>query len=288
MAMLQACWEHGLRYFDTAPLYGESEAMLGRFLADAPRAGEVVSTKVGRLPAPAGERRFAFDRDEVLRSVERSLACLRRDRIDIVAVHDLAPAMLGDGYDPAVRDLLDGGYQALAELKASGAVGALAVATYDPAAAVRLLRAAPFDSVMIVGAMTLLSQEAEAELLPFCTDKGIGVVLASPFHTGLLVTGVAPGAKFNMRDATAAEITRTQALQRVCDRHGVPLAAAAIQFPLRAPTIASVVTGHRTPDEVAINLAWLRQPAPDAFWNELQETGLVGGPPQTVPPIGDR
>lgn len=274
-AMLEACWDRGLRYFDTAPLYGESELRLGRFLHSRSRPGYVVSTKVGRFPAPPGQRRFSFRRADVERSVEGSLRRLRLDHVDLLSIHDLTPAMLGAGFDDARRDLLGETINLLADLRRSGTVRALGVAVYDADAALGLLKDAPFDYVSIVGACTLLSQSASRELIPYCERTGLGVMAASPFHTGLLVTGPVASARFDFGEATPDILHRTAAIERVCAQHGVALPAAALHFALRNDAVASVVAGHRLPGEVEANLAWLDAPVPESLWQDLAAEGLL-------------
>lgn len=273
--MLEACWANGLRYFDTAPLYGGSEAILGRFLAQFDRAEFMVSTKIGRLPAPAGERCFAFDRGAFERSFEQSLARLKLDRIDILAVHDLAPATLGQNFDAARQQLIDESFDLLLAWKRSGLVGSIALATYDASTALDLLKVAPFDSVVSVSAYTLLDQAAAPKLIPYCERHGIGFLVASPFNSGLLVTGAVHGARFNYGEAPTEVVARTERLSALCTRYNVPLPAAALQFPLRSPNVAGLIVGQRNPDELEANLAWLDFAIPEAFWDALDASGLV-------------
>jgi D-threo-aldose 1-dehydrogenase len=275
LEMLEACWEAGLRYYDTAPLYVESERRLGRFMARHDRSEIVISTKVGRMPAPPGERRFSFSQDDVTQSLEASLDRLGVDYIDVVALHDLTPTMLGDAYLQARRDIFDGTLDYLAGLKKQGVVRALGVAVYDPDIALEWLETAAFDSVMIVGAYTLLNQRAEDALIPYCEAHGVGVLAASPFHTGLLVTGAVEGARFNFSKADAEVLARVERIERVCRRHGVRLPTAALQFPLRHGAVSSVVVGQRTPVEVFTNMKWLQAPIPGAFWEDLVSDGLL-------------
>jgi D-threo-aldose 1-dehydrogenase len=273
--MLDACWKAGLSYYDTAPLYGESESRLGRFLMGRARESFVVSTKVGRMPAPSGRRHFDFSREATATSVRRSLDRLGIGYIDVLLVHDLTPEMLGSSFDACRRELLGSTFEYLAELRRDGIVRTLGLALYDPATAVQLLAEAAFDCVMIAGSYSLLNQEALAALLPYCLDRGIGVLSASPFHTGLLVTGAIDDARFNYQQAGEPVLDKVRRIESVCSRHSVTLPAAAIQFPLFHPAVASVVVGHQTPREVKTNLGWLQDPIPAAFWNELLDEGLL-------------
>lgn len=268
LATLDAAWRAGLRYFDTAPLYVGSEELLGAFLASKDRAEAVVATKIGRSPALAGARRFAFDQSTIAGSLDLSFGRLGTDRLDLVSIHDLTRAMLTDGYDQARRDL-DATLPYLERLKAEGRIGALAVAVYDPADALELLRLGTFDVIMIVGAYTLLSQAAQAALLPYCQARNIGVVVASPYHTGVLVTGAVANASFNFRPASEPILDLVRKIEAVCQTHGVPLPAAALQFPLRHPAISSVMVGQSAPSELADNVSWAKQPIPEEFWNDI-------------------
>jgi D-threo-aldose 1-dehydrogenase len=274
-SMLETCWAAGLRYYDTAPLYGNSESQFGDFLMSHERSSYALSTKVGRMPAPAGERRFDFSRSAVEASVAQSLHRLRTDYVDILSIHDLTPAMLGPGFEAARRELLSDAVPYLLDLKRSGVIRFLGIALYDPAAALELLASNAFDCVMIVGAYSLLCHDALSELLPYCCSRGIGVLSASPFHTGLLVTGARAGARFNFQPASPAQLDIVRRIERICGMHDVKLPAAALQFPLLHPAIASVVVGHRTPQEVLTNIAWLGERIPREFWEALKHQGLL-------------
>jgi D-threo-aldose 1-dehydrogenase len=271
MTTLQACWDAGLRHYDTAPLYNDSEARLGRFFAGRDCRDVVVSTKIGRYPAPAGERRFDFSGPAIEQSIEVSVKRLGLHQLDMVSVHDLTTAMVGEGFPEARRALLEGGLERLRALKRSGVVRAIGLALYDAAGAIELLQAASFDYVLIVGGYSLIRHDALDALLPICLARGVGVMMASPFHTGLLVSG----AMFDFRPADADMLERVKRIEQVCAWHGVSLPAAALQFPLLHPAIANVVVGHRSPEEVATNLSWLEAPIPTVFWSDLVDQGLL-------------
>jgi D-threo-aldose 1-dehydrogenase len=274
-SMLETCWTAGLRYYDTAPLYGTSEIQFGDFLMSRGRSSYVLSTKVGRTPAPPGERRFDFSRGAIEASVAHSLTRLRTDYVDILSIHDLTPVMLGPSFDAARRELLSEAVPYLLDLKHRRVIRALGIALYDPAVALEFLTSNAFDCVMIVGAYSLLCHDALDELLPYCSSRGIGVLSASPFHTGLLVTGAKAGARFNFQPASPAQLDTVRRIERICSIYDVKLPAAALQFPLLHPAIASVVVGHRTPQEVATNLAWLDERIPREFWDALKHAGLL-------------
>jgi D-threo-aldose 1-dehydrogenase len=275
LAMLEAWWEAGLRYFDTAPLYGQSEVVLGRFLSTKARQSFVVSTKVGRLPAPAGTRRFDFSRQAVETSVANSLRSLATDYVDVLAVHDLTPAMLGNQFEQSRKLLLEETVDYLLDLKRQGIVRAIGLALYDCDTALTLLQTGAFDTVMIVSAYTLLCQDAANALLPYCVAHDIGVLLASVLHTGLLATGAVHGARYNYQDAGAAVLERVRRIEAICALHGVPLHAAALRFPLLHPGVAGIVVGHQSPAEVAASISALEAQIPHAFWQELLQQQLV-------------
>ncbi len=271
--LLDAAWNAGLRYFDTAPLYGggQSERAFGAALRERPRDEFVLSTKVGRN----GEHAFDYTEAAVQRSVADSLARLQLERIDIAQIHDVDPDLHGVQFEQRFDEAMTGAYAALDVLRTQGALRAVGMGLKDWDVALRMLRAGRFDSVMIAGGYTLLQHGSLAELLPWCAAHGIAVLVAAPFNTGILATGATAGARYYYKPAPPGIIARTQAIERVCTHHAVPLAAAALQFPLLHPAVAAVVVGHERPEEVARNLALLRHAIPPAFWADLKDDGLL-------------
>lgn len=271
--LLNTCWDAGLRHFDTAPLYGrgESERRYGQTLRDRPRNEFVLSTKVGRN-APDS---YDYSESGVRRSLEGSLDRLRLGRIDLVSIHDLDRDKHGDQFDARYEQALTGAYPALQALRSSGAIGAVGVGLSSPDVALRIARNCELDYIMLAGAYTLLEHAALDELLPWCQENKVSVLLAAPFNTGILATGAVDGARYYYRPAPQSIIDRTRRLEAVCGRHGVPLAAAALQFPLLHPAVTSVVVGHEKPDEAMRNLALLRHPVPSTLWVEMKEEGLI-------------
>jgi D-threo-aldose 1-dehydrogenase len=268
----------GVLYFDTAPHYGLglSERRLGAAVAGLP--GLVLSTKVGRLlepnPAPTGSdlasggfavpddlvRRFDFTRDGVIRSLESSLERLGVDRVDVVYLHDP-----DDHADDAVRY----GVPALAELRDQGLVDAIGVGMNQVAVPLRLVEETDIDVVMLAGRWTLLDRSGEP-LLDACAEREVSVVAAAPYNSGLLANPRPPSdASFDYRQADPDLLRRTHALADACERHGVSLPEAALQFPLRHPAVVSVVAGLRTAAQVAESVRRLAVPVPDALWAEL-------------------
>ncbi len=294
-ATVRQAWSLGLRYFDTAPLYGHglSEQRVGAALRDEARGSFLLSTKVGRLldPCAPGDEdggiylgvppfRIAYDYsyDGVMRSYTASLARLGLDRVDILYVHDIDVVTHGsaEAAEARTRELIDqGGWRALDELRAAGDVTAIGAGVNEWQPCTRLIELADPDIFLLAGRYTLLEQEALATLLPACSARGIGVVVGGPFNSGILASGPAPGATYNYAPAPEPILRRTAAIEAVCARHGVRLPQAALQFPLGHPAVVSVIPGGQTPDQVAQNLALLNAPIPDTLWRDLKRAGLM-------------
>lgn len=271
--LLAAAWDEGLRYFDTAPLYGEgeSERCFGDALRGRPRGEFVVSTKVGR----DGARSFDYSAQGVRRSLARSVARLQLDRIDVALIHDVDPDMHGAHFEQRFDEAMTDAYPALAGMRAEGALGAVGIGLKDWNVALRMLRAGEFDCVMLAGGYTLLQQGSLTELLPWCSAHGVSVLVAAPFNTGILATGAVADARYYYLPAPPEILARTREIERVCAHYDVPLAAAALQFPLFHPAVAGVVVGHERPYEVTRNLALLRHAIPHALWADLKADGVL-------------
>lgn len=278
-ATIEAAWSHGVRLFDTAPHYGLglSERRLGAALAG--RTGYVLSTKVGRLlrpttrggrddegfDVPAGhERVWDFSGDGVRRSLEESLERLGLPRVDIALIHDP---------DDHLDQALTQAYPALAELREQGVVQAIGVGMNQWRAPLRFVRETGVDVVMLAGRYTLLDQSG-LPLLDACLERGVRVLAAGVFNSGLLATS-RPSGTFDYRPAPAAVLDRARRIAAVCERYGVALPQAAMAFPLRHPAVASVVLGARSPAEVEANAALWSRPVPDDLWRELEAEGLI-------------
>jgi D-threo-aldose 1-dehydrogenase len=266
-AVVERAWDLGVRYFDTAPLYGVglAERRLGAAVGGRPREELVVSTKVGRLLRP-GETRwhgapalvdyFDFSRDAALRSLEESLERLGLDRVDIALVHDP---------DDHVEEALAGAYSALRRLRDEGVVRAIGVGANHPEVLCRFAREADPDCFLLAGRYTLLDRSAAGELLPLCEERGIAVIAGGVLNSGVL----AGGDTFDYQTASPDIVERVARLRATCARHGVPLTAAALQFPLRHPAVAAVLVGCSTPEEVAEDVRLSSLKLPDALWAEL-------------------
>ena len=279
-ATVDAAYERGIRLFDTAPLYGHglSEERLGAALASRPRDGLTVATKVGRLlvadgpegrpgptlfaDIPAVHPVFDFSADGVERSLEASLARLGLDRVDVVHVHDP-----DDHADAA----LAGAFPALRRLQAEGVIGAVGVGMNQTSLPARFVREGVVDCVLLAGRYTLLDRSGAEELLPLCAAAGVSVIAAGVFNSGVLADP-RPGATFEYAAAPPAVLARARALRSVCERHGVSLKAAALQFPIRHPAVTTVLVGARSAAEVRENVDLFDQALPDALWDELLAT----------------
>ncbi|SNT17281.1 D-threo-aldose 1-dehydrogenase [Streptosporangium subroseum] len=282
-AAIDAAWDHGVRYFDTAPHYGLglSELRLGAALAHRPRTAFTISTKVGRLlepnPAPTGSdlaaggfavtdtliRRPDYSRDGVRRSLEASLRRLGLDRIDIVYVHDP---------DDHLSTALNQALPALAELRDQGVIGAIGAGMNTVAPLLRIVTEADVDAVMVAGRWTLIDRSAEP-LLDACAERGVSVVAAAPFNSGLLAHPWPPGdAHFDYGLAPAPILNQARALARTCKQRGITLPHAAIRFPLRHPAVACVVAGVRTAAQAQSAAAWAETDLPEETWRAITAT----------------
>lgn len=296
-AVVARAWDAGVRYFDTAPHYGFglSEKRLGAALAELdPEQTAIISTKVGRRldPRPDAdlsavrqafvtpepyESVFDYSYDAVMRSHEASLKRLRRDRVDILYAHDIGSFAHRDEHPRLFAEFLDGGYRAMCELRASGAVSAIGLGVNEVAVCEEMLAAGDVDLLMLAGRYTLLEQDPLDRLLPLCAERGVRLVIAGPYNSGILAKGVRGGSvpNFNYEPAPAAIVARVGRIEDICAAHGVPLAAAALQFPLAHPQVAAVVPGMGTVAQVDDALTLIRHPIPAAFWSDLRAAGLI-------------
>ncbi len=269
-----AAWDTGLRFFDTAPLYGHglSELRLGTALTTRDRDDAVVATKVGRLlvagadddtifgGAPPVHPRFDFSYDGALRSLEASLERLGLDRVDVLHVHDP---------DDHAEEALAGAFPALRRLRDEKVIGAIGAGMNQSELLVRFVREAGVDCVLVAGRYTLLDRSAADELLPVCEREGVAVIAAGVFNSGLLADP-RPGAPYDYAPASDALVERAVAVARTCADNGVSLRAAALQFPLRHPAVTAVLTGARSAGEVEQNVADFKISVPEDVWTALQ------------------
>lgn len=296
-ATIDAAHGAGVRYFDTAPLYGYglSEKRLGAGLGRYPRDELVISTKVGYTLVPRTEEDqgnplfadappltsvFDYSRDAVLRSFESSLERLGTDRVDILLIHDPDETVtFVDDSDPYAKshfkDVMEQTYPALAELRDQGAVKAIGLGMNQWQMLDDFARAGDFDCFLLAGRYTLLEQESARQLLPACTERGVRVVIGGPYNSGILASGAVEGAYYNYEPAPPEILQRVGRIEAVCARHEVPLPAAALQFPFGHPAVASIIPGARSAAELESNIAFFTQDIPADFWAELRAEGLV-------------
>jgi aryl-alcohol dehydrogenase-like predicted oxidoreductase len=292
-ALLDAAWDAGIRAFDTAPYYGfgNSERRLGRLLAGRPRDDFVLSTKVGRLlradgpidpfaeafyypegmPADVPRTVYDYSGAATAQSLEESLQRLGLERVDVVHIHDIVELASGVSH---VDEAISQSFPVLAALREQGAIAAVGAGAQVNQVLVDLAAACDFDCFLVAGRYTLLDQSAIDEVLPLCLDKRIAVIIGSPYNTGIL-HDPGPDATFDFTPAPAHLIERARQLQAVCERHGVPLPAAAIQFPFGHPAVAQVLTGARSAAELNENVRLMEVEVPEALWHELRDTGLL-------------
>lgn len=294
-AALQAAFDAGIRYFDTAPQYGlgRSEERFGVALSRFARDNVQLSTKIGRLLldcephevtpeafVDVPQKRIVFDYtyDGVMRSYEASRKRLDVANADILLVHDVCVFSQGsqEASDARVRELFDGGgYRALCELKEAGDVAAIGAGVNEWQVCEKLLGLGDFDGFLLAGRYTLLEQDALETFLPLCEKRDVGIILGGPYNSGILAVGPVPGAKYNYEDAPEEILERVRNIEAVCNAHGTPLIAAALQFVLGHPCVKTVIPGAVNAREVRANVEVLETPIPAALWSDLRGEGLI-------------
>lgn len=294
-ATLQTAWDSGVRYFDTAPWYGrgQSEHRIGRFLYRQPREQFVLSTKVGRvLYAPrnpdafdtgfwAGglhfEHRFDYSYDGIMRAYEDSLQRLGMNRIDLLVIHDLDwwHHDTDAAVDAYLAQLKTSGWRALDELKSAGLIKGIGAGVNELGTIPRYLDIVDVDFFLLALRYTLMEQETLDNELPACQARDVGIIVGGVFSSGILATGAVAGAKYNYADADEAALDKVRRIEAICSRHDVPLIAAAAQFPLHHPSVASVIPGGIAPEHVRSNLEHLSREIPTDLWAELKHEGLL-------------
>ena len=294
-AVLDAAWEAGCRYYDTAPLYGLglAETRLNAFLRGKRREDYVVTTKAGRLlevcepdkrtgigkffDTPTRREVFDYSYDGVMRSLEASLERLGLDRVDILLAHDLCIFTHASkaASDARIEEFMRSGYYALLSLRDQGVIKAFGAGVNEWEVCQTLAERGDFDLFLLAGRYTLLEQESLQSFLPLCEKRGIGVILGGPYNSGILATGAKAGANYNYSAAPAHVIDRVSRIEAVCDSHGVAMISAALQFPLFHPSIVSVIPGGQSAHEVKQNRAILDAKIPAALWHDMKAQGLI-------------
>ncbi len=292
---LAAAWKSGMRYFDTAPLYGAglSETRLNHFLRGKPRSQYVVSTKVGRLlqvskpserlgigkffDIPSRREIYDYSYDGVMRSLEFSLERLGLDSVEILFVHDIDIFNHGTAAarDTHVETLMKSGYKALVKLRDEKVIKAFGGGVNEWEVCEIMARRGDFDLFLLAGRYTLLEQTALDSFLPLCAERGIGIVLGSPYNSGILAVGSRPGATYNYSRAPKDILERVRRIEAICKRHKVKLPEAALRFPLAHPSVVSVIPGGVTPQQVTLNVKTLAAKIPKALWHDLKAEGLM-------------
>lgn len=292
---LLAATAAGISYIDTAPLYGFglSEQRVGHGVRDVPNV--VISTKVGRLLRPAPEvvddherggfrssvpfsPEFDYSFDGVMQSWRSSLQRLGLARVDILYIHDIDRATHGATHGEKIDQLTrGGGWRALEQLRSSGAIGAVGLGANGVEVCLEMIQVLDLDVILLAGRYTLLEQEPLAVLFPHCAALGTSIVIGGPYNSGLLATGTRTSLPlyFNYGRAPLPVIEKVRRIESICDRYDVPLAAAALQFPLAHPQVASVIPGISSAAKIAQTLEWHGRVIPTDFWTALKSEGLI-------------
>lgn len=295
-AVLETAWQAGVRYFDTAPMYGLglAETRLNPFLRGKNRDDYVLGGKVGRLlRATSPDKRdgigfwmevpnrtvvYDYTFDGVMRSVEDSFERLGIDRFDILMVHDLDVFTHGspEGFQAKMTEFFGrGGYDALVRLREQGVTKAIGSGQNDVECSQAVAERGDFDLFLVPGRYTLLEQRALDGFLPFCAERGIGVVIGGPYNSGILATGPVEGAYYNYSKAPPEILDRVRRIQAICEGHGVRLIDAAFHFPLLHPQIVSVIPGAGNVEQMRQNVEISETKVPDALWADLKAAALL-------------
>ncbi|MFZ5675082.1 MAG: aldo/keto reductase [Pseudomonadota bacterium] len=292
---LEAAWKAGMRYYDTAPLYGAglSETRLNHFLRGKKRGDYIVSTKVGRLlqvckpserlgigkffDIPSRREIYDYSYDGVMRSLDFSLERLGIDSVEILFVHDIDIFNHGTAAarDAHVETLMKSGYKALVKLRDEKVIKAFGGGVNEWEVCEILAKRGDFDLFLLAGRYTLLEQKALDSFLPLCEQRGIGIVLGGPYNSGILATGAKANAVYNYSKAPKAILDRVRRIEAVCKRHKAKLPEAALRFPLAHPSVVSVIPGGVTPEQVRLNVKTLGAKIPKALWRDLKAEGLL-------------
>ncbi|MEP1206390.1 MAG: aldo/keto reductase [Rhizobiaceae bacterium] len=291
-AMFQTAWDAGVRYYDTAPMYGHGLAELrtGHSLRWKNRDDFILSSKVGRVLKPARKEdidyapwtnagrftmHFDYSYDGTMRAFEDSLQRLNLERMDICFIHDIDVFTRGDDQPEVFEAAMDGSWKALSSLRDQGVVKAIGVGVNEWEVCHAALQRRDFDCFLLAGRYTLLEQESLNEFLPLCEERGAAVVVGGGFNSGILATGAVEGAKYNYVPAPDDIMEKVRRMEAVGREYNVPLPAAALQFVVAHPAIPSFIAGTRTVEQLEKNLEWFSHPIPSEFWDSLKSQGLL-------------
>jgi D-threo-aldose 1-dehydrogenase len=294
LATVAKAYEAGVRLFDTAPLYGYglSEHRIGHVLRRQPRDSYVLSTKVGRWLRPTPPEKidrgqwtgglnmqpvYDYSYDGTMRELEHSLQRLGIERVDIVLIHDVDIWTHGsrEAFEQRYKEAVEGSFRALADLRSQGVIRAIGMGVNETEPCVRLATDCDPDVFLLAGRYTLLEQGGLGDLIPLAQKRKFSFLLGGPYNSGILATGAVPGAKYNYKEPPPEIMERVRRIEAVCQRHQVPLKAAAIQFPLGLPEVAAIVPGAVRPEEVEENLRMITHKIPRALWDGLKDEGLL-------------
>ena len=284
---LKKAWDFGIRYYDTAPLYGHglSEKRLGNFLNKVDRKSIIISTKVGRLLRKPKNKNFNkhdfrnipnlevfydYSRKGTILSIQESLKRLKTDYIDIIFIHDIDYWTHGKNQNIYFDQALNEAYRELENLKSKGTIRAIGIAVNDWNVCKKFASLVSLDCILLAGRYTLLEQKYEKELLSFCDEKNISVIIGGPFNSGILATGPTNNSFYNYSLANKEIISRVKRIQSITKSHGISLTAAALQFPLRGKNIASVIPGLININEVTICCNSINENIPEEMWNTFE------------------
>ncbi|MGR9244201.1 aldo/keto reductase (plasmid) [Rhizobium leguminosarum] len=290
--MIQAAWDSGVRFYDTAPMYGHGLAELrtGHSLRWKNRDDFVLSSKVGRRLKPkrrseidfapwnnaaANELIFDYTYDGTMRAFEDSLQRMALERMDICFIHDIDVFTRGADQPEVFKQAMDGTWKALAQLRDEGVVKAIGVGVNEWEVCHEALKQRDFDCFLLAGRYTLLEQESLDAFLPLCEERNAAVIIGGGFNSGILATGAIEGAKYNYAPAPEPILAKVRGIEAVCREFNVPLPAAAMQFVVAHPAIPSFVAGTRTVEQLQKNLEWFSHPIPTEFWAALKSKGLL-------------
>lgn len=292
LSAIQSAIESGIRYFDTAPYYGYglSEERLGKALSGMARSTYVLSTKVGRCVYPSEDgklvgddgfvvsgRRAVFDysRDGIMRSIEASLKRLDTSYIDILLLHDVGALTHGDRHPQIMYQVLKDALPAMADLKSSGICGAIGIGVNEEDVCLELMPQFPLDYIMLAGRYTLLEQAHSRRVLTEAQRRGVAILSAGPYNSGLLSKSSEPGKTYNYAPVDPEVLARAQKIYDLCEAEGVDVGAAALQFPLAHPAVATVVAGMRNVSQVESSVRRLTAPVPQGLWDRMRSEGLI-------------
>lgn len=293
--ILNRAWAGGVRYYDTAPLYGLglAETRLNRFLRGKNRDDYVLSSKVGRImqvcspdeqtgigkwfEVPSRREHYDYSYDGIMRSLEFSLERLGVSRLDILYAHDLCVSTHGskDASDARIEEFMDSGYDAMISLRDQGVVKAIGGGVNEWEVCQTLAERGDFDLFLLPGRYTLLEQESLDSFLPLCLSRGIGIVIGGPYNSGILASGPVPGAFYNYNPAPDDILEKVRKIEAVCQAHDVSMVDAAFQFPLMNPAVVSVIPGGQSGEQMDSNLRAAAATIPSALWANLKDQGLM-------------